>query len=84
VSKHTPGPWKAYGFAVQTQSCVLIAHTGICGNGLLKETNEANAKLLAEAPCMLSVLRDVAENTVSLELRAKVYAVIQQATGERS
>lgn len=87
MDQHTPGPWSAerkhpewdkgvdvryIDAANREEVCVLFRSRG----------TEAyyNTKLIAAAPEMLDVLRDVAENTVSLEMRAKVYAVIEKAT----
>lgn len=52
------------------------------GNGLwaLRIGVHADPKLIAAAPEMLELLREVAENTASLEMRSKVYAMIDKAT----
>lgn len=52
-----------------TRRCSLKGHRFTSG--------AVDAELIA---AMLAVLRDVAENTVSLELRSRVYAVIAKAT----
>jgi hypothetical protein len=51
----TPGPWKAECFAVESPAGHLIAHTGFVGNRLPPTTNEANARLIAEAPTLYAL-----------------------------
>lgn len=63
--------------------CVFVTQAEIDSGetGCHQLEAEANARLIAAAPEMLEALREVAENTTSLELRSKVYAAINKATG---
>ena len=79
MDKHTEGPWQV---VASTDEADLydITPAGSAGGVVAIAYFEPNAKLIAAAPEMLDLLREVAENTVSLELRSKVYAVIDKAT----
>ena len=61
--------------------CELPGHSQYARGSDRSKREDANARLIAAAPEMLDVLLGVAENTVSLEWRAKVHAVIAKATG---
>lgn len=63
MTKHTPGPWKPWmtgfdnqSFAIGPNGKTPIAKT-LGGN---KETNEANARLIAAAPDLLEALKECA------------------------
>lgn len=90
VSTHTPGPWAVVCERNRDNAYNDIGAPGqewpASTIGLVSCDNphyRANCALIAAAPDMLAVLREVAENTVSLELRSKVYAAIAKATGEQ-
>jgi hypothetical protein len=103
MSKHTPGPWKIRQREGGLTPQIWTGERGICrlddaGRGLSLQT-EANARLIAESPAMLTQLRAVAidlagwmesdriPNDVNHELALawrQVMAVIEAATGQRS
>ena len=67
TSGHTPGPWK-YAYEGSGDFVVFSAehgeigtawsqHAHFLGHGAAAQQNEANAKLIAEAPAMLALLR---------------------------
>ena len=53
--EHTKGPWKAEKF------CIWQGETYIAGTqtGIDEETQQANARLIAEAPNMLDALNEI-------------------------
>ena len=56
--EHTKGPWKAEKF------CIWQGETYIAGTqtGIDEETQQANARLIAEAPNMLDALKGIIRN----------------------
>lgn len=88
-NKHTPGPWSVGNPPDGTRGYVYcgdvtgsaVAQVKFSQVHRTEQETDANARLIAAAPEMLDVLLGVAENTVSLEWRAKVHAVIAKATG---
>ena len=65
-AQHTPGPWK-FGFeSVDPEWAIVTIEGGlIIANVNADHRQEANARLIAAAPDMLAVLKDV-ENALSV------------------
>lgn len=90
MSKHTPGPWEFVDAAlvgpkiddkpIWLRPVILRSETGI---------NEANARLIAAAPELLTVLQELQESAaywseydVPLGIVDRINAAIAKATGE--
>lgn len=76
MSKHTPGPWTACnnnGYSIWRITSVSRTVAEVVGDSA--ET-EANAHLIAVAPEMLELLRDVRRYVADANLRGDGYAEI--------
>lgn len=67
MSKHTPGPWRRQGFSVGAGGILIRQSNGPSGQSAsvqqaLTEERMANARLIAESPEMLRLLKEVYEN----------------------
>lgn len=66
-SKHTPGPWKAYGFMItggdfrQVADCNMPVGTPGREEDATVDEDQANARLIAAAPALLESLRELLE-----------------------
>lgn len=103
MSKHTEGPWKIERVPIQSQggsnTCFKIGPFNACiyddwrprHAGISEASNEANARLIASAPCLLEACKamysllyhgsDNANPEVG-EAIHKAYYAIARATGE--
>ena len=65
---HTPGPWKMRRlpidpcnetecFRIEGKGPTLFLHVTPCADGFIEGQNEANARLIAAAPCLLEALK---------------------------
>lgn len=86
-AQHTPGPWHfdRHGYALYVNSGnTLVAALSMDGKHL--ETSEANARLIAAAPNLLEVLRQIISDGLHCDvvphLQRKARAAIRQATGQ--
>ena len=67
MSKHTPGPWQARGSTVLAESRIgtncTDADVAVYGAPLVCESirSDANARLIAAAPDLLSVCKELSE-----------------------
>jgi len=62
MSKHTPGPWMppaAGDVSIRDASRLLVAYLPMAFNDDECAEIEANARLIAAAPCLLAALKDV-------------------------
>ena len=88
-SKHTPGPWLNRTHSISAQSGAIIAKT--VDSKVDYETKDANARLIAAAPELLTMLdrllseyltRDPREGHVALLTIEQARAAITKAMGE--
>jgi hypothetical protein len=96
VSKHTPGPWslKTYTyFSGGTEQGDVVDPDGrtirVCGFSLTSTPeSKANARLIAAAPDLLEVLREILQDGMHCDvvphLHAKALAAIAKATKEQA
>jgi hypothetical protein len=81
---HTPGPWK-YANGLVATNMHKIAELPPPGFGLTPFDVTANGQLLAAAPDLLAICREIADDPrcdlVTAERRAALYHAITQATG---
>lgn len=98
AAKHTPGPWFIFGNGhcvggANTDPTTVAEHptAGIAMCGMARRDPaecEANARLVAAAPCLLQALRDVLSGAVHYQLHEDeqcvldARAAILRATGE--
>jgi len=88
MSKHEQGPWKTNGETIFSSYDLIITYVG--GGSLPKETNEANAYLMAASPEMLAMLYRVvsllndpdADDVDALRMEREIEQVIAKATGQ--
>ncbi len=60
MSKHTIGPWFVEGgVTVSSETGRMIANMAVIGSGLPYDEHEANARLIAAAPVMLTTLETI-------------------------
>lgn len=83
TNKHTPGPWVhwpegGHGFGIITDE-KYARHLAVIVNGA--PGTEANARLIAAAPCLLSALQGALKDAESL---AALYHEDQSATAEET
>lgn len=71
TATHTPGPWQAFGFGsdLRGSNGDPIALIHVLG-GPCRETGEANARLIVEAPALLETLRKAQDLLRDLEAPA--------------
>ena len=93
-TKHTPGPWSADGYNVRVKAGRHIAYTGPNHTPpheypiQCKREDEANAQLIAAAPCLLAALErlvDCIQETRGIDATEALHeaqAAIAKATGE--
>ena len=90
MSKHTPGPWKKVGlnWIGSDGSKVIISNGPAFGSKLHFPNAEANTRLIAAAPELLDLCKElleavpyVSEYDVPLGLWDDLRAVIAKATG---
>ena len=66
---HTPGPWKMRRlpidpcnetecFRIEGKGPTLFLHVTPCADGFIEGQNEANARLIAAAPCLLEACKE--------------------------
>jgi hypothetical protein len=65
---HTPGPWEIDGSDIRRQGGYNIATMRCFGTHALSVAKEANARLIAASPCLLSALERLA-NAVDAHCR---------------
>ena len=63
-AKHTPGPWRLYGYDVGTAQDETLAV--VCA--MDGDTDEANARLIAAAPDLARALADLLADAVEMGL----------------
>lgn len=97
-AKHTPGPWRITDHAesavfVYAGDNQYLNHVARVHNTPTKATRQANARLIAAAPDMLAMLkqlRDLLQNETGLDTRIwedtaqELLDVISQAEGDES
>lgn len=98
MSKHTPGPWKAgppatglnpseHRYIHAGGDLVARASAGYAPNHRLGDQLDANAKLIAAAPDLYAVAKDLRETCayidsgISQEMRDRIDAAIAKAEG---
>ena len=83
-TRHTPGPWVARGTTVFNSGCFFISDCDGLGDPERKSMSEANARLIAAAPDLLTALQDMldGEGDMTAERVKKARAAITKATGE--
>jgi len=92
-TKHTPGPWRVIG-PTKTSGwglCIGCAHNIVARlTGRGSNETSANARLIAAAPDLLAVLKEVAESSqywgeydVPLGIHERIAAAIAKAEGEQ-
>lgn len=91
MSKHSPGPW-IWNNSEPYRAAVLVAGDGteVCdfGGGIKyeesagTEPNEADARLIAAAPEMLELLREIEADFTNSDRRAEARALIKRIDGE--
>ena len=87
--KHTQGKWEV-GFAYQDHRDPTFYHVDIICNGTLrvavssgvgKDLAESNARLIAAAPDLLAVVKDVVKHPHCLSCELKARKAIAEAKG---
>ena len=77
MSKHTKGPWEVHETEVYFPNCAGGLSVRYCPDA------EANARLIAAAPCLLEALDSIIENGFSTSRIAAARAAIAKAKGEQ-
>ena len=87
MSAHTPGPWSQGGLKTKDKHWMRSVNAGYdgvawCGAGD-DATAHANARLIAAAPELLAILREVVEHGSDLptDIIFKAVSAIQKAEG---
>lgn len=95
MSGHTPGPWKLrlgtgvqYDYIIETKAGALVAAYPHY-IGATKKATKANARLMAAAPDLLAVVKELEESAaywgeydVPLGIVDRLRSAIAKATGE--
>lgn len=80
-SKHTPGPWTAECLNADTDCWQVPEPLVSCGSDG-DYLNEANARLMAAAPELLEMLREIVQRVeIRQERRDRIEALIAKAEG---